>query len=56
MIQGGDLTGTGRGGKLVYDKAFEDECHPKLLHKARGILAMANSGKNTNGFTIFFYF
>jgi len=49
MIQGGDPSGTGRGGQSIFMKPFEDEFHPKLLHKGRGVIAMANSGKNTNG-------
>lgn len=47
-LQGGDPTGTGTGGSSIFGKAFEDEFNPKLLHKSRGILSMANSGKHTN--------
>ena len=49
MIQGGDPTGTGKGGQSIFLKPFEDEFHTKLTHKGRGVVAMANSGKNTNG-------
>ena len=49
MIQGGDPTGTGRGGHSIYGGKFEDECHPELHHTGAGILSMANSGPNTNG-------
>jgi len=49
QIQGGDPTGTGRGGQSIWKKPFEDEFTQKLSHNARGILSMANSGKNTNG-------
>ncbi|KAG7306915.1 hypothetical protein JYU34_007022 [Plutella xylostella] len=49
MIQGGDPTGTGLGGESVWKKPFEDEVRPNLHHTGRGVLAMANSGPNTNG-------
>jgi cyclophilin family peptidyl-prolyl cis-trans isomerase len=49
QVQGGDPTGTGRGGESIWGKKFPDEFHPKLLHDGRGVLSMANSGKNTNG-------
>ncbi|CEM11859.1 unnamed protein product [Vitrella brassicaformis CCMP3155] len=48
MIQGGDPTGTGRGGESIYGGAFEDEIHPQLRHTGAGIVSMANSGPNTN--------
>jgi cyclophilin family peptidyl-prolyl cis-trans isomerase len=52
VIQGGDSTGTGRGGKSIYGKEFEDELDPaapsfKEGYK-RGTVAMANRGPNTN--------
>jgi peptidyl-prolyl cis-trans isomerase-like 1 len=49
MIQGGDPTGTGRGGESVYGGKFEDETTRDLKHTGAGILSMANSGPNTNG-------
>lgn len=49
MIQGGDPTGTGRGGTSIYGDRFADEIHPELRFVGAGILAMANSGPNTNG-------
>ncbi|KAG8863076.1 heme binding [Tulasnella sp. 330] len=53
MIQGGDPTGTGRGGTSIYGQKFEDEFNPELRFVGAGILAMANSGPNTNGSQFF---
>jgi peptidyl-prolyl cis-trans isomerase-like protein 2 len=48
MIQGGDPTGTGRGGQSIWGKPFNDEFDGPERHSARGVLSMANKGKNTN--------
>eukprot|EP00928_Gymnodinium_smaydae_P072332 TRINITY_DN55700_c0_g1_i1.p1 TRINITY_DN55700_c0_g1~~TRINITY_DN55700_c0_g1_i1.p1 ORF type:complete len:543 (+),score=148.32 TRINITY_DN55700_c0_g1_i1:99-1727(+) len=50
MLQGGDPTGTGKGGQSAFEKgaAFRDEFDSRLSHQGGGILSMANSGKNTN--------
>lgn len=48
MIQGGDPTGTGRGGESIWGKYFNDEFEGPLKHDSRGTLSMANKGKNTN--------
>ncbi|EWC48589.1 peptidyl-prolyl cis-trans isomerase-like 2 [Drechslerella stenobrocha 248] len=48
MIQGGDPTGTGRGGASFWGKNFEDEVQGPYTHDSRGVLSMANKGKNTN--------
>ncbi|KAI9193420.1 cyclophilin-like domain-containing protein [Polychytrium aggregatum] len=53
MIQGGDPTGTGRGGESCWGKDFGDEFKSNLSHNARGILSMANKGKNTNSSQFF---
>lgn len=53
MIQGGDPTGTGRGGQSIWGKNFQDEFDGPLVHNARGIMSMANKGKNTNSSQFF---
>jgi len=53
MIQGGDPTGTGRGGESVWGKPFADETDPKVQFDSPGLLAMANAGPNTNGSQFF---
>lgn len=53
MIQGGDPTGTGRGGESLWGKNFEDECTPKVKFDKPGLLAMANRGPATNGSQFF---
>ncbi|KAH6604073.1 peptidyl-prolyl cis-trans isomerase-like 2 [Trichoderma cornu-damae] len=53
MVQGGDPTGTGKGGASIWGKNFNDEFDGPLTHNARGIVSMANKGKNTNSSQFF---
>ncbi|MDE5602492.1 MAG: peptidylprolyl isomerase [Helicobacter sp.] len=53
MIQGGDPTGTGRGGESIWGKDFEDEIAKGYAFDRAGMLAMANAGANTNGSQFF---
>jgi peptidylprolyl isomerase len=48
MIQGGDPTGTGTGGESIWSKPFINEISEDVTFDKPGILAMANSGPNTN--------
>lgn len=52
MIQGGDPTGTGKGGESIWGKDFDDEFSADL-QPYRGALCMANSGPDTNGSQFF---
>ena len=57
MIQGGDPTGTGRGGQSAWGGRFADEIDPSSEVYRRGYkagaVAMANAGPNTNGSQFF---
>ncbi|XP_044177342.1 peptidyl-prolyl cis-trans isomerase-like 3 [Acropora millepora] len=53
MVQTGDPTGSGKGGKSIWGKKFADELSPSLRHNARGTVSMANNGQDTNGSQFF---
>ncbi len=53
MIQWGDPTGTGMGGKSLWMRAFEDEFSDTSLTHRKWTLSMANAGRNTNGSQFF---
>lgn len=54
IVQGGDPTNTGSGGDSSYGVPFKDEFHSRLRLVRRGLVAMANSGKDDNGSQFFF--
>lgn len=57
VIQGGDPNGNGTGGVSAFGSAFADELNPETQSYktgyVKGVLAMANSGPNTNGSQFF---
>ncbi|CAH0716959.1 unnamed protein product, partial [Brenthis ino] len=54
IVQGGDPIGNGTGGESVYGAPFKDEFHSRLRFNRRGLVAMANAGKDDNGSQFFF--
>ena len=57
ILQAGDITsGDGKGGESIYGRKFDDESFGGRAgrHRAKGLLSMANSGKNSNGSQFFF--
>lgn len=54
IAQGGDPSGDGTGGESIYGEPFKDEFHQRLRFTRRGIVAMANAGKDDNGSQFFF--
>jgi peptidyl-prolyl cis-trans isomerase-like 3 len=48
MIQTGDPSGSGKGGQSIWGGSFADELRSTLKFNARGVVAMANSGPDTN--------
>ncbi|KAK6912837.1 Cyclophilin-type peptidyl-prolyl cis-trans isomerase domain [Dillenia turbinata] len=54
LVQGGDPTGTGRGGESIYGAPFADEFHSRLRFNHRGLVACANAGSpHSNGSQFF---
>lgn len=53
LIQAGDPTGTGKGGTSIWGKPFRDEVTPGIEFDRRGLVAMANTGPDTNGSQFF---
>ena len=53
MLQGGDPSGTGKGGTSIWTKPFNDELQGPMKHDKRGVVSMANKGKNTNSSQFF---
>jgi len=56
VCQTGDPYGDGRGGESIYGPYFEDEIVAKLSHDSKGIVSMANAGRNTNSSQFFVTF
>lgn len=56
VCQTGDPLGDGRGGESIYGPYFDDEIVAKLSHDRKGVVAMANAGRNTNSSQFFLTF
>jgi len=56
VAQTGDPHNNGRGGESIYGPCFEDEIKGSLSHDRKGVVAMANAGRNTNSSQFFITF
>ncbi|XP_034108580.1 spliceosome-associated protein CWC27 homolog [Drosophila albomicans] len=56
IVQGGDPHGDGTGGESIYGQPFKDEFHSRLRYSRRGLVGMANCGKDDNASQFFFTF
>lgn len=56
VAQTGDPLGTGKGGESIYGPTFDDEITAKLSHTCRGMVSMANAGRNSNSSQFFLVF
>lgn len=54
IFLGGDPNGDGTGGESIYGGTFKDEFHSRLRFTRRGLVAMANSGRDDNASQFFF--
>lgn len=54
LVQGGDPTGSGTGGRSIYGTVFPDEFHSRLRFNHRGLLASANAGTPNSNASQFF--
>ena len=48
MVQMGDPSGSGKGGRSLWGRKFDDEFREELKHDRRGIVSMANNGPDSN--------
>lgn len=53
VVQGGDPTGTGKGGETIWGGLMDEETSDALLHDARGVVALNNRGPGTTGCQFF---
>jgi peptidyl-prolyl cis-trans isomerase-like 3 len=56
IIQGGDPTGTGKGGECVWGGVLPDDFGAPIRHDQRGVVSMANGGPDGNGSQFFITF
>ena len=54
MVQGGDPTGTGKGGECIWGGFVPGETTPSLSHNTRGLVSMCNMAQGSCGSQFFF--